>query len=122
MVIEKRNIVTEVVLTIITCGIYSWFWSYKIWSSLYRATGKPDTAGTDVLLSLITCGIYYIYMMYKTGKLQDEAYVMNGLGQKDESLLFVILAVLSLSIVVNCIAQSNINEQLADAVNHKPIQ
>ena len=106
-----------ILLTIITCGFYGLYWDYKVWDSLYRATNKPSTAGMDLLLSLVTCGIYYVYMLYKMGKMESEAYQMYSLGQKDESLLYVILGIFGLAIVSVAIVQSNINNQLADAAN-----
>jgi len=118
MVMEKRSVVTAVILGFLTCSIYLWVWSYKQWDELYRANGYRSTAGTDILLSFITCGIYYIYMNYKMGKLEAEAYHRYGLGHKDDSILYLILAIFGLSLVNQCLVQSNKNNQLADVVNH----
>ena len=117
MIMEKRSVATSIILCIITCGIYMWYWDYKNWDSLYRANGQPSKAGTDLLLSLITCGIYYIYMHYKMGKMEGEAFARYGLGQKDDSVLYLILTIFGLGIVSVAILQSNINHPLADAVN-----
>jgi len=116
--IEKRSIGMAIVLCIVTCGIYAWFWVYKVWDSLYKANDMPSNAGTDLLLSLVTCGIYYIYMYYKAGKLEASAFARHGLQQKDDSVMYVLLAVFGFWVISLAILQSNINSQLADAANN----
>ena len=117
MMIEKRSIGLAILFTILTCGIYMFYWEFKVWDSLYRATNRPSNAGVDVILGFITCGIYFIYMMYKGGKMETEAYAMYGLPQKDEAALYLILSIFGLGIVALAIMQNNINNDLADAVN-----
>ena len=118
VVIEKRSIGMAVLLSIITCGIYLIYWEYKLWDSLYKANNQTSSAGVDVLLSIVTCGIYLLYMLYKAGKLESSAYALHGLPPKDDSVLYLILGLFVLAIVSFCILQSNINNQLADAVNN----
>ena len=118
MLMEKRSIPLGIIFTIITCGIYEFYWNYKVWDSLYQATGRPSKAGLDVVLSLVTCGIYYMYMMYQMGKLESEAYSKYGLRSKDDSILYLILGIVSFGVVSMAIVQSNINSELADAVNN----
>ena len=115
MYIEKRSIPLAIVFSIITCGIYFIYWEYKLWDSLYKANGLPSNAGVDVLLSFVTCGIYFFYMLYKAGKMETSALQRYNLPEKEEAMLYVILAVFGLSIVSFAILQSNINNLLADA-------
>lgn len=117
VLMEKRSIVTSVLLSVITCGIYTLYWDYKILDELYRANNIQSTAGTDILLGLVTCGIYNIYYHYKMGKMLNSAMISNGLPPKDDSILFVILPIFGLGIVVNCIVQNDFNVVLADRVN-----
>jgi len=56
--------------------------------------------------------------MYKMGKMESEAYSMYGLGEKDDSALYLIITIFGFSIVSMGIVQSNINNRLADAVNN----
>ena len=115
--IEKRSIPMAIIFTILTCGIYEIYWNYKIWDSLYRANGLPSSAGVDVLLSIVTCGIYGLYMLYKAGKMESDAFKRYDLGDKDDSVLYIVLAIFSFGIISNAILQSSINNQLADRVN-----
>ena len=115
--IEKRSIPMAIIFTILTCGIYEIYWNYKIWDSLYRANGLPSSAGVDILLSIVTCGIYGLYMLYKAGKMESDAFKRYDLGDKDDSVLYIVLAIFSFGIISNAILQSSINNQLADRVN-----
>ena len=118
MIIEKREVPIAILLSIVTCGIYFLYWEYKIYDSLYKANNQPSSAGVDLLLSCVTCGIYFIYMMYKSGKMESSALAMYGLQEKDDSVLYMILGIFGLGIVSAAIIQTNINNQLADAVNN----
>ena len=68
--IQERNIVTCIILSIITCGIYGIYWEICLVNDLNVAADTPnDTSGGMVfLLSIITCGIYMLYWMYKAGE------------------------------------------------------
>jgi len=105
----KRSVGMAVVLSIVTCGIYALYWLYQILSAHYRLNDKPNGAGMDIVLGIITCGIYSIYLMYKLGKLESETFQEHTSTFKDESVLYLILAIFGLSIVVYAIAQSNLN-------------
>ena len=106
---DKRGIGLAVVLTIVTCGIYLYYWLYQLLSTLYRLNNRQSSAGLDLILSLITCGIYTIYLGYKMGKLESEAYQANGLPFKDDSVLYLILAIFGLTVINLAIIQSGIN-------------
>ena len=105
----KRSIPMAIIFSIITCGIYAYYWLYQLMSSLYHLTGRRNTAGMDLVLSLVTCGIYLIYLGYKIGKLESEAYDIYKLRQKDDAILYLILNIFSLALVTYAIVQSNIN-------------
>ena len=60
-----------IVLTIVTCGIYSFFFIYKLAEDVNTACNGDgeETAGLVkyMLLSIITCGIYSLIWLYKLG-------------------------------------------------------
>ena len=118
MYIEKRNVATAIVFSIITCGIYAIYWEYKMLDSLYKANNLPSNAGVDIVLSIVTCGIYGLYMLYKAGKMESSALRMYNQPERDEAALYLILGIFGLAIVSFAILQSNINNYLADAVNN----
>jgi len=117
MLIEKRSVATSIILTLITCGIYGIYWEYKLLDSLYKANNQNSSAGMDILLGIITCGIYNIYICYKLGQLEKQAHEVYGLPAKDDSILYLILAIFSYGLIAWAIIQHNVNTNLADTVN-----
>lgn len=66
-----RNLLVYILLTIITCGIYSYYFIYSVAQDVNTACeGDGETTGglvAFILLSFITCGIYSWYWQYKLG-------------------------------------------------------
>lgn len=113
--IQNRNIVTCIILSLVTCGIYGIYWYFCIINDLNTASGRTDdtSAGMVVLLSIITCGIYGWIWLYKAGEKVDEIKVRNGNMPSNSSLLYILLAVFGLSIVDYCLIQNELNNVAA---------
>ncbi len=66
-----RDIVTYVLLSIVTCGIYSYYYIYEMSRdvNVMCADDGEETPGLAafILLSIVTCGIYSYYWIYKIG-------------------------------------------------------
>ncbi len=66
-----RSLVAYIVLTIITCGIYGYYFVYTMARDVNTACegDGEQTAGliAFILLSMITCGFYAYYWYYKLG-------------------------------------------------------
>ena len=110
--IEQRNIVVCILLSIVTCGIYMYYWIYKISEELKQLSGDdsmPD-GGIAILLTLVTCGIYLIYWHYKMGQACDQA---KGDPNGNSAILYMVLGLLGLGIVSYCLEQNTINELVA---------
>lgn len=74
----NRSLVVYILLTIVTCGIYSYWYIYALARDINRmcaADGdKIGGLGAYILLSIITCGIYAFYWEYKiANRLQANA-------------------------------------------------
>lgn len=113
--IEIRSIPMQVLLSVVTCGLYGLYWLYTLANDINRlntAQGKP--AGTDaflvVLLSIFTCGLYEIYFYWKAGKLLRQLQFENGYIVEDNSLITMILAIFGLGLVSRCILQNTLND------------
>lgn len=67
--VEQRNIGVCILLSIITCGLYKYYWIYKMNEDLNAVSGrKNDTSGGMVVLfTILTCGVYQWYWIYKAG-------------------------------------------------------
>ena len=64
-----RNLAVYIILSIVTCGIYSYYWIYKLAKDVNRmCDGDGSNTGglaAFILLSFITCGLYSFYWDYK---------------------------------------------------------
>lgn len=73
-----RNIVMYVLLTLVTCGIYGYYFIYKLAqdvNEMCKEDGQSTPGlGMFILLSLVTCGFYSYYWYYQLGnRLQANA-------------------------------------------------
>ncbi len=72
-----RSIVTVVLLSIITCGIYGFYFVYKCAQDMNTMCDDDEETGglaVYILLSMVTCGLYGIYWEYKlANRLQKNA-------------------------------------------------
>ena len=109
--IKEKNIVTAILLTIVTCGIYGIIWFINITDDMAVASDdKRMSGGMAFLLTLVTCGIYGYYWAYQMGKLQAKAQQRYSLPEKDNSVLYLILQVCGLGLVNWCLIQSELNQ------------
>ena len=107
---EKRSPALVIVLSLVTCGIYFYYWSYCVSKETRDFLGDESiNPGMEVLLSIVTCGIYTFYWYYKYGKCQVEMCRRAGIMETDNSILYLILSILGLGIVAMAILQSQQN-------------
>lgn len=121
--LEKRNIAVEIILSIITCGIYAIVWFVRLTNEVKSAAGdeKFQSGGVAFLLTLVTCGIYGIYWAYKMGEMMKEAQTKHGTEVKDNAIIYLILELFGLGIVVFALLQSDLNA-IAEKENPTPVQ
>lgn len=111
MTIEPRNIGVAILLSILTCGIYYFYWIYKVTNEVSYLTGDSSfRGGLTVLLGIITCSIYFWFWYYQLGEKLSELQTRDSQATNNDSILLVILAVLGFGIVAIAIAQSNLNK------------
>lgn len=110
--IKERNLVTEIILTIVTCGIYGIIWFINITDDVKTAAkdNKMQSGGIAFLLTLVTCGIYGIYWAYQMGKLMNQARIDRGMTEDDKSILYLVLQLLGFSIVNYALIQNDLNQ------------
>lgn len=113
-VVKEKSIGLCVVLSLVTCGIYSIYWLYTIAHDLNdlcesQNQEKGAEPGLVVVLSIVTCGIYLLYYLWKAGKMVSNLTRSNGHHPSDDSIVLLVLSILQLSLVSYCILQSHIN-------------
>ena len=92
---QKRSILTLVLLFIFTFGIYPIIWTYKFQSDLKRQTGKGFGGLGHLFMILVTFGIYFIYWQYAAGKRLAEQ------GAQDQSVLYLVLIFFGVGSILN---------------------
>lgn len=115
--ITKREIVTAIILTIITCGIYGIYWFVKLNDEVNILCGDTSapSGGTVFLLSLITCGIYEIYWSYKMGGKLDNYMAQRGELSSDRSIIYLLLSIFGLDIITFALMQDTVNKAITIA-------
>ena len=109
--IKEKNIVLNVVLSLVTCGIYGIVWFITITDDVSIVNDDKELSGGKAFLfTIITCGIYSIYWSYKMGKEMYEARTKRDMHASDNSVLYLVLAIFGLGIVNYCLIQNDLNE------------
>ena len=111
--VENRNTVMNIILTIVTCGIYGIIWFINMVNDVNTVTQDEQSnqsGGTVFLLSLITCGIYGIIWFYQAGKRMETAGQKYGLQIADNSVIYIVLQLVGLGIVGYYLLQTDLNK------------
>ena len=113
---QRRDLVTCIILSILTCGIYGIYWFIVITDDVKRAANDQQLAsgGTAFIFTILTCGIYSYYWAYKMGELTKNAQMQRNMPVKDNAVLYLILQIFGLGIVTYCLVQNDLNEMIAN--------
>ncbi len=111
--IENRNIVTCIILSIVTCGIYGIIWYINMvndTNTVCQDEQSSQSGATVFLLTLVTWGIYGIIWFYQSGKRLAVSGQKQGVQVADNSTLYLVLALFGLQIVDYCLVQTDLNK------------
>lgn len=111
--IQNRSIIMYVLLSIVTCGIFAFYWMYCINDDVNHSLGENDmSGGMVVLLTIVTCGIYGLIWVYTLGNKISRIKRMMGDPYAESSLgaLYLILSLFTTFIVPLAIAQNELNK------------
>ena len=106
MNIKQRNIVTAVLLSIITCGIYGIYWVIVMARDAVSVKDPADSGILEIVLMLFLPFLGF----FLTEKKFAEGCAARGIEHKDNSILYLILGLVGLSIVNYCMMQSDLNK------------
>ena len=109
--IQERNLVLAIILSLVTCGIYSIYWFIVMTDEANTISGDNKTSGAMAFVfTLITCGIYQFYWYYVMGKKLFEAGKRYGKDIADNSIIYLVLGIFGLGIVSYALIQSDLNK------------
>lgn len=111
--IKERSIPLYLILSIVTCGLFSLYWYVMLVDDLNIACDeRDDTSGIMVLiLSIVTCGIYGLYWFYKAGnKVGRVQQRYHGYYDSNLGILYLIISLVGLGIVNYALIQNELNK------------
>lgn len=106
--VQKRNILVEILLSLVTCGLYRYFaWIPRMDAEFKALAGETESQGglSGIALGLVcmfTCNIYGIIWAYQTGAKYKE----------DSKVLWTILYFF-IPIVAEALMQDELNKHAA---------
>ena len=103
-----RSIVTDLILTVITCGLFNLYVQYvQIRAVNSMIKQEKYSFAAWFIFTIITCGLYHIYHEYRVTT--DICKCLNR-SDSNEPLIHILLSVMGLSFVADAIQQSLINQ------------
>lgn len=110
--VQNRNVAMQIILTLVTCGIYGIVWFILMVDDVNTVSRKEGAmSGVMVLLlSIITCGIYGLIWYYQAGQVIDQARSERGELPGSSGILYLILALFGLSICSMALIQNELNK------------
>ena len=94
--IKERSIPLAIVFTLLTIGIYGYYWIYKLHDAANALSGRKNEMhpGLVVLLCIVTFGIFRIYWVYTQGdKFREEANLRGSSEADDCPVLYLVLEI-----------------------------
>ena len=108
---RQRNVAVSIILTLVTCGIYGYYWLVCLTDDATEVTGTGERSGRMALVfSIVTCNIYLIYWSYKMGEKLDMARAQRNIPTGNLSIAYLLLTLFGLGIVTFALIQSELNK------------
>lgn len=108
--VNQKNIIVSLILSIVTCGIYALYWIVKLTDDSITLNEEEGTQGLTVLfLTIITAGIYGIFWAYKMNKRLYAIENKKGMESNDYNVLYIIFYILG-AVVTLALIQNRINK------------
>ena len=106
-VAEHRSVAICIILSLVTCGIYTLYWLYKLNDELNLLAGNRQftSGGMVILFDILTCGIYGVYWAYKMGQ-----NVSRLNGDNYSPIVFLLLALFQCQFINLALMQDTANK------------
>ena len=110
MNIKERNVVTAIILSIVTCGIYGIYWAICLAREAVSVKDPSDNGLAEILLMLFLPFLGFFLAEKKLA----EGCAAKGIAHQDNSIIYLILGLVGLGIVNFIMMQLDLNK-LANA-------
>ena len=110
-----QNRFGNLLLTILTCGLFNLYWNYKQMGACNDMLARDEfNWALWLILSIVTCGIYHLYYQYKMGSAINEIQRGRGMAVTEGlPALSLVAALFGAGVVADCIHQVEINKIIA---------
>ena len=109
MAIKERNIVTAIILSLVTCGIYGIYWCIMLAKESVSVKDASDNGLLEIILMLFLPFVG----LFMCEKKFAEGCADKGIAHTDNSILYLILGLVGLGIVGLCMLQNDLNKLAA---------
>ncbi len=109
MAIKQRNIVTCILLSLVTCGIYGIYWLVMLAKEAVSVKDPMDSGILEIVLMLFLPFLGFFLAEKKFA----EGCAEKGIVHSDNSILYLILGLVGLGIVSACMMQNDLNKLAA---------
>lgn len=111
---RQRSVIMVLLLSVITCGIYLFFWVYSTRQEMNAYLNDNSKSPELNTILAILCGVYWFFIMYDYSnditKMQQKA----ALPVKDMAIVNLLLSIFGFGLVSILIMQSQLNEVYAN--------
>ncbi len=104
----EDNIAINIVLSIITFGIYFIVWLYRMEVRI-RRMNDDDRSLAGVVLCLIFVPFYKIYWFYNREQMFVQSLRKKGQTKDDNSLVYLLLSIFGVSLIAAALMQNDFN-------------
>lgn len=112
--IRRRSVVGGIVLSIITLGIYSFYWLFCLNNDIRIIAGNGKPKGLNsyvvVLLSIVTLHFFTLFWLYHWGHVLDDAGARYGWTPDNHSLLYLSFGLVWLDFISFALVQRAVNQ------------
>ena len=109
MNIKERSLVTCIILSVVTCGVYALYWAYCVAKEALSVKDPEGKFTLEIVLSILVPFIG----LFLTEKKFAEGCEAQGIPHKDNSIMYLVLGLLCGSIIPLALMQKDLNELAA---------
>ncbi len=108
--LKNRNIALVIVLGIVTCSIYLFYWLYVTADALeQQGQAGGQSAMIILILSIVICPVGFLLFGMSANDNLNNIKAQKGIEQADNKVLYIVLGIL-IPIVLVCLVQNEINK------------
>lgn len=87
MKVQSRNVITSILISLVTCGLYGYYWAYKMGTEAVTVKDENDSGLLEAILMIFLPFVGF----YMVEKKLAEGCAAKGIDHKDNAILYLIL-------------------------------